>query len=101
MGEEEGTVRLNLRLPASLHRKLQELARENRRSLNSEIIDNLNITIRAHQLLSQAKSAGESIESFQVFTGEIKKIWEEMDKINANIREYFEQGGAATPPPIS
>jgi plasmid stability protein len=42
MGEEEGTVRLNLRLPESLHRKLQERAREHHRSLNSEIIDALN-----------------------------------------------------------
>jgi Arc-like DNA binding domain len=43
MEEEEGTVRLNLRLPTSLHRKLQEQARAHHRSLNSEIVAALGV----------------------------------------------------------
>jgi predicted nucleic acid-binding Zn-ribbon protein len=39
MEVKQDTVRLVTRLPASLHRRLQEQAREHHRSLNSEIID--------------------------------------------------------------
>jgi hypothetical protein len=55
MGEEEGTVRLGVRLPASLHHTIEQQAREHHRSLNSEIITLLGVGLRANQLLSETK----------------------------------------------
>jgi hypothetical protein len=45
MGEEEGTIRFGLRLPASLHDALLKQAREHHRSLNSEIVSLLSLLI--------------------------------------------------------
>jgi hypothetical protein len=49
MGQGEGTVKLSLRIPASLHHTLQEQARENRRSLNTEIVHVINDGLATEQ----------------------------------------------------
>ena len=55
MGEGEDTIRLGVRLPASIHHKLQEQAREHNRSLNSEIVTLLVAGLQANEILSQAE----------------------------------------------
>jgi hypothetical protein len=66
MGEEEGTVRLGLRLPTSLHHRLQEQARENHRSLNSEIVAVLNHGLEAEQKSEERfKTLGARIEEIR------------------------------------
>jgi len=65
MGEKEDTVRLVVRLPASLHLALQERAREHRRSLNSEIVFGLNAGLN----IDQARQKLEMLQDGMVNTG--------------------------------
>jgi hypothetical protein len=55
MGEQGKTIRFGLRLPASLYRKMQERARENDQSINSEIVATLHAALGAKQILSDAE----------------------------------------------
>jgi len=74
MGEEEGTVRLGLRLPTSLHHRLQEQARENHRSLNSEIVAVLNHGLEAEQKSEERfKTLGARIEEMQIDVQRLKE----------------------------
>jgi hypothetical protein len=82
MGEEEETVRLNLRLPASLHRTLQERAREHHRSLNSEIID----TLRLERLeRDQLREINERMTRLEDLSANAKKLTADMLRVKDEI----------------
>jgi hypothetical protein len=96
MGEEEGTVRLNLRLPASLHRKLQERAREHHRSLNSEILGTLSDGLEAARTM---------LRSRRLLAGARKELLEGMKELH-ELRDELrrgraQQGEGGNPPPVS
>jgi hypothetical protein len=87
MGEEEGTVRLNLRLPASLHRELQEQAKENNRSLNSEIVTSLATAIRAARFLAEARQQGELDKTNPLITNELIKLERDIQRVHQEVEE--------------
>jgi plasmid stability protein len=62
MNKTEDMVKLVARLPASLHRKLQEQAKEHHRSLNSEMIEVLSAGLQADQILERLRVQDERIE---------------------------------------
>jgi Arc-like DNA binding domain len=85
MGEDEGTVRLNVRLPTSLHRKLQESAKAHRRSLNSEMLVMLDCGLVAAEMLGEPEQVTQRLRLLQQSIGE-------------QLRRNENQGGVATPP---
>src|SRR5919109_3508815 len=62
MGQKEDTVRLVVRLPASLHQKLQEQAQARHRSLNSEIVHDLGLGLNSDETLQKMHELRAGIE---------------------------------------
>ena len=92
MGEEEGTIRFGLRLPASLHEALLKQAREHHRSLNSEIVFVLGAGFSAAHVLSQAEQmlskAEESLhESEQIVDDHDRQIEERLKVHHTRLEE--------------
>jgi hypothetical protein len=87
MGQDEETVRLNLRLPASLHRDLQEQAKENNRSLNSEIVTSLATAITAARFLAEARQQGELDGTNPVITNELIKLARDIQRVHQEVEE--------------
>jgi Arc-like DNA binding domain len=102
MGEDrrKWIARLNIRMPASLHRDLQVLARENNRSLNSEILSILDAGVRASKILYDPQQQGESadnnpliVEEFVRLGNAVIALRKQIERITEEIRVLKEQQG--------
>jgi hypothetical protein len=75
MGEEEKTVRFELRLPASLRQRIEEQAANNRRSLNSEITDRLSKSFdeARQQIVETERRLIDRVQELEFRVAEISK----------------------------